>query len=64
MAAKKTRQEREKELRSLMATQMGRQEIEELATRYCRVSGKLKPANTSVITYVVVYEREQGLIEG
>jgi hypothetical protein len=37
MAAKKTLQEREKELRSLMATQTGRDEIQELATRYCRV---------------------------
>ena len=63
MTAKKTLQEREKELRSLMATQTGRDEIQELATRYCRVSGKLKPAGTSVITYIVVYEREQGLIE-
>ena len=63
MAAKKTHQDREKELRSLLATQTGREEIQELASRYCRVSGKLKPAGTSVITYIVVYEREQGLIE-
>ena len=64
MAAKKTLQDREKELRALMATQTGRDEIQELATRYCRVSGKLKPAGTSTITYIVVHEREQGLIDG
>jgi hypothetical protein len=64
MAAKKTLQEREKELRSLLARQTGREEIQELASRYCRVSGKPKPTGTSAITYIVVYEMEQGLIEG
>jgi hypothetical protein len=64
MAAKKTLQEREKELRSLLATQAGREEIQALASRYCRVCGKLKPPGTSDITYIVVYEREQGLIDG
>ena len=64
MAAKKTLQDREKELRSLLATQTGREEIQELASRYCRVSGKPMPAGTSAITYIVVYEREYGLIDG
>ena len=64
MAAKKTLQEREKELRALLATQAGREEIQELASRYFRVSGKLKPPGTSAITYIVVCEREQGLIDG
>jgi hypothetical protein len=64
MAAKKTLQEREKELRGLLATKAGREEIQELASRYYRVSGKLRPPGTSAITYIVVYEREQGLIDG
>jgi hypothetical protein len=64
LAAKKTLQEREKELRSLLASREGRQEIQELASRYCRVSGKPNPAGTSVITYIIVHEREQGLISG
>ena len=64
MAAKKTLEEREKELRSLLATQAGRDEIQELASRYCQVSGKLMPAGTSAITYIVVYERERGLNDG
>jgi hypothetical protein len=64
MTPKKTLQEREKELRSLLATTAGQEEIQELTSRYCRVSGKLKPASTSAITYIIVHEREQGLIDG
>jgi hypothetical protein len=64
MAPKKTLQEREKELRSLLATPAGRDELQEMASRYCTVSGKVKPAGTSAITYIVVHEREQGLIRG
>ena len=64
MALKKTLQEREKELRALLATPAGREELQELVSLYCRVSGKLKPAGTSTITYIVVHEREQGLIDG
>ena len=64
MTPKKTLQEREKELRSLLATLAGRDQVQELASRYCRVSGKLQPAGTSVITYIVVHEREQGLLSG
>jgi hypothetical protein len=64
MAPKKTLQEREKELRSLLATPAGRDELHELASRYSTASGKLKPPATSAITYIVVHEREQGLING
>jgi hypothetical protein len=64
MAPKKTLHEREKELRSLLTTQAGREELQELASRYCRASGKPKPAGTSAITYIVVHERERGLITG
>ena len=62
MSPKKTLQQREQELRSLVATPAGREELQELASRYSAASGRLKPAGTSAITYIVVYEREQGLI--
>jgi hypothetical protein len=64
MIVKHTLQEREKELRSLLATPAGREELQELASRYHAASGKLRPAGTSVITYILVHEREQGLISG
>jgi len=62
MTAKNNLQERAKELRSLLATAAGREEIQELASRYHAASGKLRPAGTSVITYILVHERQQGLI--
>jgi hypothetical protein len=64
MTAKKTLQEREKELQALLATSAGRQEVQELASRYGAASGKLRPAGTSAITYILVHERERGLIGG
>ncbi len=64
MTPKKTLHEREQELRSLLATPAGREELQELASRYCAASGRLRPAGTSAITYIVVHEREQGLISG
>jgi hypothetical protein len=62
MTPKKTVHEREKELRLLVATPAGREELQELASRYHAASGKLRPAGTSVITYILVHERQQGLI--
>ncbi len=64
MTAKHSLQEREKELRSLLATPAGREELQELASRYHAAGGKLRPAGTSVITYILVHERQQGLIRG
>jgi hypothetical protein len=64
MPETKTLQEREKELTLLMTTLPGRAELNELASRYHATSGRLKPARTSVITYILVHEREQGLING
>jgi hypothetical protein len=58
----KTLQQREKELQSLLADPAGRQQLQELQSRYYAASGKLKPARTSVITYILVHERERGLI--
>jgi hypothetical protein len=62
MSPKKSLPEREKELRSLLATPAGRDEIQTLVSRYSAASGRLRPANTSAITYILVHEREQGLI--
>jgi hypothetical protein len=64
MSPKKTLQQREQELRNLLATSAGRAELQELAAHYYSVSGRLRPANASLITYILVYEREHGLICG
>lgn len=62
MNPKKTLQQRETELRSLLATPAGKTELLELQSRYQEISGKVKPAKTSVITFILVHEREWGLI--
>lgn len=62
MAPKKTLQDRVKELQLLLTTPAGRDELQDLATRYNKKSGKLRPAKTSMITYILVHERGQGLI--
>jgi hypothetical protein len=50
------------ELRALLATPTGREELQQLEARYHAASGRPKPAGTSVITYILVHEREQGLL--
>ena len=62
MPPQKTLQQREKELRALLATPAGREELQQLESRYQATSGRLRPARTSVITYILVHEREQGLL--
>jgi hypothetical protein len=62
MTPKKTLPEREQELRSLLATPLGQEQIQELVTRYSAASDRLRPAGTSAITYILVHERGQGLI--
>lgn len=62
MTPKKTLQERESELRSLLATAAGQTTIQELAARYHEANGKRNPVGRSVITYILVHERERGLI--
>jgi hypothetical protein len=64
MAATKTLQERQAELQVLLGTPAGREELQALETRYQAAGGRLRPANTSIITYLLVHEREQGLIAG
>jgi hypothetical protein len=55
---------RQRELQALLATPAGREELEGLATRYAAASGRLRPTRTSLITYILVHERERGLIDG
>jgi hypothetical protein len=64
MTPTKTLSQREKELQSLMATPAGREELRLLDSRYYAASGKERPSRTSIITYILVHEREQGLICG
>ncbi len=64
MAPKKTLRQREKELQSLLATEEGRAELQSLALRYGAARDRLRPERTSVVTYLLVHEREQGLIAG
>lgn len=62
MTQTKTRQDREKELQTLIRTPDGREELETLACRYQSDGGRARPLRTSVITYILVHEREMGLI--
>ena len=62
MTPKKTLQQREKELQSLLATPAGRDELQQLGARYSAASGKVRPERASVITYILVYEREKGIL--
>ena len=63
MSAKKTLQQREKELQALLASPAGRDELERLAARYSATGGRMRPEGTSVITYILVHERQRGLID-
>ena len=62
MLAKKTLQQREKELQGLLATPAGRDELQGLVARYYAAGGREKPEGTSVVTYILVHEREHGLL--
>ncbi|HTK75415.1 MAG TPA: hypothetical protein VL371_09170 [Gemmataceae bacterium] len=62
MTAKKSLREREKELKSLLATPAGRDELKHLESCYAAKGARLRVGRTSIITYLLVYERELGLI--
>jgi len=62
MIAKKTLPEREKELQALLATSEGRAILQDLDSQYHAASGKVRPAKASLITYILVHERQRGLI--
>ena len=62
MAAKKPLAQREKELQELLATPAGRSKLEELVLRYSEAGGPPRSEHGSMITYILVHEREHGLI--
>ncbi len=64
MTAKITLQEREKQLQALLATAAGKEELQQLSSQYSEKTGRLRPAKASVITAILVFEREHGIIEG
>lgn len=60
---RRTRHEREREFQALLGTTEGRRELETLAERYAADSGKPMPHGTSIITYLLIHERTQGLLD-
>ena len=64
MSPKKTLAERQTELQALLATPAGKAELQNLESRYAEASGKPRPGKRSIITYILVYEREHGVIDG
>jgi hypothetical protein len=64
MTSKRTLQEREKELQALLATPAGREELQALVARYAEKSGKVLSSRASLVTFILVHEREQGLVIG
>jgi hypothetical protein len=62
MPQKKTLQQREKELQALLLTPAGQAQLRGLEARYAAARGRPRPARTSLITYLLVFEREQGLL--
>jgi hypothetical protein len=53
---------RERELQDLHSTPLGLMELKSIAAEYARASGKPFPEGESVITYILIYERDRGLI--
>lgn len=64
MAPQITLRERETELQALLANRAGRATLEELASRYATRNGRVWSKGTSVVTFILVYEREHGLLSG
>jgi hypothetical protein len=62
MRPTKPLRQREQELLSLLATPAGQKELNDLKSRYQAASDRFKPGKASVITYILVHERDQGLI--
>jgi hypothetical protein len=62
MAAKKTRLEREKELQVLLGSLPGKAELEALADHYAASGRRIRPGRTSLVTYILVCERERDMI--
>jgi hypothetical protein len=64
MTPPKTLQERQKELQALLASPAGRDQLEALAARYAAKGAPMRPSRMSAITYILVHERQRGLIAG
>ena len=62
MTTKKTLRTRENELRVLLASPAGQQELQQLDVSLSRSEWQAQTATASAITYILVHEREQGLI--
>jgi hypothetical protein len=59
---KKTLREREIELQALLSTPAGRDELREMEVRYRDAGAGSRAPRTSLITYLLVFERIRGLI--
>lgn len=64
MFTKKSLLQRERELQSLLATPAGRDELQNLGHRYSAAGGRIRPECASLVTYILVHERERGQIGG
>jgi hypothetical protein len=64
MTEKKTLPQREAELRAKLATPRGQAELKDLESRYAAAGGGFRPERSSLVTYILVYERARGLIDG
>jgi hypothetical protein len=62
MPQQKALRQREKELQALLLTPSGQAQLRELESRYAAAGGRPRPARTSLITYLLVHERERGLL--
>ena len=54
----------ERELHTLLAAPAGRDELRDLSYRYSAAGGRVRPECASLVTYILVHEREGGLIVG
>jgi hypothetical protein len=59
MPPTKTLEQRVKELQARLATPADRQEFQELESRHRAARGRLRPPNMSVITCILIHEREK-----
>jgi len=59
----KTLRQREEELQDKLQTPRGRAELEDLAKIYALAGAGERNTKTSVVTYILVYERVSGRLE-
>lgn len=64
MNGQKTLSERQAELQALLVTPEGRDRLEVIADGYRYDRGEVRPPRSSVVTYIIVHERQLGLIAG